>query len=428
MSTIEIHKIRPFNEIFRNSTAAFILRCMGAGFNLLFSIMVAQKIGAHGTGVFYLALAMALAATIPTRLGMDNILVRMSAMFNINNEAGLLKDLYYKSQTLSLLLSVGVCTLLAVCIQIVFGSVLDKGHLIVPLSLSVLITPFLSSVILQGELLRGLKRITLSYWLIAVLPPLLACIYVHISHFESANEVIKAYTLIMAGMSVLGHICILRLLGSTPRNKGAVRYGQLLRGGLPLLMVSSMDIVIYWAALFVLQIYSSSAEVGIFGTAYRIASVMIFSLTAVNSISRTKYAENFHTGDHVELTQSLRWTNVLLLLGTLPLLIIILAAPEFILGLFGEQFVQGSASLRLLSVGVFLYCVTGTYPLFILMRGNDIFIKNITHLSIVLAVILNIMLIPAFGMNGAVFATSGCMLFQNISAILFKRFNFSQRR
>ncbi|WP_461210171.1 oligosaccharide flippase family protein [Desulfocurvus sp. DL9XJH121] len=395
---------------------AFALRMTGAIFSLFFYIMVARQTGLAGTGEFTFALSFALAETVFVRLGMDNVIVRRAAGFHLRGDFGALRDLYWKFLWVAAGASLIAGLAVAAGVGVFEGMGTELSNRAVDLILVQALVPFLAVLLLQAEFLRGIRRVPLSYALGFVGAPLLSCLYLVLFRPGDVRSILCFYVVATALMVVLGHISVLRFLNGSPRDRAANAWRSLVREGLPMILVSSMDIVLYWVLVFMIEIFLTSSEVGLFGVIYRVASVMVFALSAVNSISRTRYAESLHANNLQALRREVAQSNFSLALGSVPLFAFILLFAELLLSVFGEQFVQGSGLLRFLACGVLAYCLTGTYPMLLAMRGDGRFLQNIIYGSVAVALVLSLVAIPLFGLWGAVFAIAVGMVFQNLCA------------
>ena len=114
------------------------------------------------------------------------------------------------------------------------------------------------------------------------------------------------------------------------------------------------------------------------------------------------------------------WTSI-------PALLTICLFPSFILGIFGSAFKDGVYALLMLSFGYFLASIFGSAGHLLQMTG-----KHKLHLYLILSatiinIILNIVLVPVYGMNGAALSTMVSMVFARLLMVIFvyKLFGFT---
>ncbi len=87
--------------------------------------------------------------------------------------------------------------------------------------------------------------------------------------------------------------------------------------------------------------------------------------------------------------------------------------PKLIMSFFGNQFVEAAPVLVILTVGQFVYVVTGAVGYLLTMSGHEGVMRNIMIFCSVMLVCLNLLFIPRFGAYGAAIATSITLIVQN---------------
>jgi O-antigen/teichoic acid export membrane protein len=89
-------------------------------------------------------------------------------------------------------------------------------------------------------------------------------------------------------------------------------------------------------------------------------------------------------------------------------------APRWILALFGSGFTSGSTSLAILAGGQFVNVVTGSVGFILMMCGYEKLMRNTILGIALLNMLLNFLLIPWFGVNGAAIATAVSLALMNL--------------
>jgi O-antigen/teichoic acid export membrane protein len=92
---------------------------------------------------------------------------------------------------------------------------------------------------------------------------------------------------------------------------------------------------------------------------------------------------------------------------------VMLLAP-WILKLFGQEFVAGTESLRILCIGQIINASTGSVGLILNMTGHEKY--NVMSLSLGTGInlLLNLLLVPQFGLIGAAIAAATSMIVWNL--------------
>ena len=92
---------------------------------------------------------------------------------------------------------------------------------------------------------------------------------------------------------------------------------------------------------------------------------------------------------------------------------------EPILKIFGEEFTPGRTALNILILGPIFTSFTGAVGLVLNMTGNQNYTAFAVGSSAVLNIIMNSVLIPIWGINGAATATTTSLIIINTMKIIF---------
>ena len=92
---------------------------------------------------------------------------------------------------------------------------------------------------------------------------------------------------------------------------------------------------------------------------------------------------------------------------------------ETLLFLFGENLLLYKNALYLMCLAQFINILSGSVGLIMQMTDNEKIFKNIIIISLIINIILSILLIPKFGIWGAVYSSSISLVLWNILAIVF---------
>ena len=102
-----------------------------------------------------------------------------------------------------------------------------------------------------------------------------------------------------------------------------------------------------------------------------------------------------------------------------PLCIIIILLGKQILVIWGEEFIQGYSILVILAIGQFFNIASGPVGNLLAMANQEIVLKNITIITLLVNVLMNYLLINYYGALGAAIATSGTIIINMILCSLY---------
>jgi O-antigen/teichoic acid export membrane protein len=406
-------------EILRGASVAFVLKVIGGGLGFMFNVLLARLLGPEGTGIYFLALTVTTIATVFGRLGLDNALLRFTAANAGVGDWSAVKGVYEKGMTLALVASGTAAVVMFAAARLLAERVFSKPELTAPMRWMALAVVPVAFLTLNGEALKGLKRIRDSQLVQGVGVPALSLIGLRwLGQVWGVNGAIWAYTWAAVLTALMGYM-MWRMATPQLRNSiGHFETRQLLRSSVPLFWVASMNLLMGCTASFLLGIWGTNAEVGIFGVAYRTAMVTGYILIAVNSIAAPKFASLYKQGDMAALGSVARNSAKLMTLAASPILLLFVLFPGWVMRLFGPQFVEGAAVLIILALGQFVNVATGSVGYLLMMSGHERLMRNNIVCIAILNVVMCLLLIPWAGAIGAAIATAISLSAMNLVSVV----------
>lgn len=420
VSSLEEH----IEEVLAGSSVAFVMKATGAGLSFAFNIVLARLLGADGAGVYYLALTVTTVAGVLARLGLDNASMRFVAANASSGDWRKVKGVYRGTMRLSVVAGVILAVAVFLLADVIAGAVFDEPALAGPLRLMSVGIPAHCLLVLHTSVLKGVKRIRSAMLLkgfgVPLLSiPLLALLAGPLGVTGAVAAWVTAAYVVALGGWLLWRKATPDLESVTPDFSRS----RLLSTSMPLLLVASMQLVMNWTDTVMLGIWTASDDVGIYNAAMKTAMLMTFALMAVNSIAAPKFSEMYAAGEIAELGDLARDLAKLLSAGILPLALVFLLLPTTVLTIFGPEFAVGGTALVILTVGQFVNVATGSVGYLLMMTGNEKDMRNITAGVAVLNVVLNLVLVPRFGIEGAAVATGTSLALTNLVAayVVYRR-------
>jgi O-antigen/teichoic acid export membrane protein len=180
----------------------------------------------------------------------------------------------------------------------------------------------------------------------------------------------------------------------------------LIRYGGPRAPAALLSQGLFWIDYFVAASIGAPAvtqsELGVYAACVRVALAMVLFLTAVSYVF-SPFVADLHARGETEKLDGLfksitRWTVA----GTIPLLLLMLLAPAAILRLFGgSDFTTGTTALRILVIGQAINVSVGAAGFVLIMAGRTGWDLTVYAVSAALDLVLSLILVPKFGINGA---------------------------
>ena len=173
-----------------------------------------------------------------------------------------------------------------------------------------------------------------------------------------------------------------------------------------LLLMTATQALLQSTDLLMLGWLADPTSVGVYAVAARVADLVTFALTAINTIFAPSIAALHARGDRTALqamvTTTAWWATLAGLVVALPLF----GLAGFVLSIFGAGFSAGETPLRILLAGQIVNAAAGSVGFMLTMTGHERQAAVVLGGAAVGAVALNAIFISPFGLAGAAMATA----------------------
>lgn len=402
-------------EIIKGASISLPIKVLGTGLTFVFNLFLAHLIGASGIGLFFLALTVATIATIVGRLGLDNAMLKYAAVGTSEEDWACVKGVYFQGMLTALVSSFAACIVVLATAPFIAETIFAKPELTQPLRwMSLAVVP-MSLFLLHAAMLRSIMRIAAGVFVFAAAMPLFALMLVYpLSLLYGVNGAAMAQVGACTMTLLTGGFFWNRYLPQLRDVTPSFDYKRLMATSLPLFLVSSSHLIMNWASTFTLGVVGSAEDVGIYRIAERTAILMSFLLVAVNSVAGPKFSLLYTKGDMQAFGHVVRGSAKLAAFIAAPLFLVFMLAPEFIMGLFGEEFRAGSNALLIVAFGQYFNVAVGPVGLALIMSGCEKAMRNAVFAGALVSVIANVCLTPFYGVVGAAWAASAGLVFMNL--------------
>ncbi|KTD88868.1 oligosaccharide flippase family protein [Pseudoalteromonas sp. H71] len=415
-------------ELLLKSLQVFFVRGFGAAAGFFLTLTVTNIGSTHDAGLFLFCFALiSVFATLLT-FGSPQALIRIVGANHgnwsiINHQFSVIIKIVFISCCLLWLLFYTFKREIALFL-------LNKPLLADLLPLTGLAVLLFAFVQIFSSALQGKQFSVLASMVQNVIMP--ACfITLLISIFLFGYEVKAIHFLIMYVVSLLVAASIGALFWLKDSNSCIsyrVGFPAELRSSLyPLFIVSVMTLSVQWAGQFATARYLNTDEIAFFASAQRTALLASFVLIAVNLVVAPKFARAFAKGEHCDVDSLSRLSSRLMVAMASPVLLFMFIFPEFLMGLFGEEYIVAAPLLQIMAVGQFINVITGSVGYLLTMTNHEKDFRNVVLFSGPLAIILAFVLTKEFGLIGAAYATAIALATQNLLAVWMvkKRLGFN---
>ncbi|MBC8399392.1 MAG: flippase [Flavobacteriales bacterium] len=419
---------KDFSELFKKGGLSFLIRIGGQVMGFLLTLIIAHYFGAKGLGDYVLSIVVLRIFTLFSKLGVDTFSIRFIASF-AKQEKWKSIQLFRNKIIRVLSISSLIFSLLMYCFAEDIADLVNAKLEHVRLN-AFFVLP-MAFFMLHYESLRGLKKIAefSFFYRMAQATFSIISIFIITQFYVDGNVPVYAYLSSLAIVSLLAFIVFFNSYNkikqiSDEEQIEELKYSEILKVSIPLMFAQSVQFIMAWTDKLMLGNMMGSEEVGIYFTAFKLSMFASIALMAINSIASPKFAELYGKKDFDGLKKVAHQSSKMIFLATLPLVLLFFAFPEFLLGLFGEEFKVGVKAFVFLSFGKLISSFSGSVGNLLQMTGKQVIFMNVLFVGAIVNVLLNFFLIPKFGINGAALASMISLSMWNIIMVYFVKREF----
>lgn len=238
-------------------------------------------------------------------------------------------------------------------------------------------------------------------------------------------EAIGAVTGQVVAFSIAGLAGLWFAYRTVPNFRGpsARMYRTMFVFSFPLVLVHGMNFLLSNTDTFLIEYFLTSSEVGIYNIAFQIRNLIIVLLVTVGFLLPPMLSKLETQNQYEELREVYQFVTKWVIIFTFPLFMSTIFIPHLWLGLlFGEKYLPAVSSLQILGVGIIFSAAVGVTKSALVGLGRNQVVMFTTLVAVVTNIILNIILIPRFGIEGAALASSvSIIILESLNAFVLYR-------
>jgi O-antigen/teichoic acid export membrane protein len=220
---------------------------------------------------------------------------------------------------------------------------------------------------------------------------------------------IVATVLSFVGAFIISIYYLARLFPNDRRapSRKAIADRTLLVFSIPTALAGVFSVLISRVDRIFLGYFWPSSEVGVYQAAAQLSVIMALVLNAFNMILTPMIADQYNKRNMKHLEELFRINTKWGIYCVIPVvLLIVFTAEDLMSVLFGQEYIGGATALSILTLGQFVNIATGATGLMLIMTGNQTVWFRLSVIILAINLVLNLTLIPGWGMNGAALATA----------------------
>lgn len=206
-----------------------------------------------------------------------------------------------------------------------------------------------------------------------------------------------------------------------------ISYSEIFSMAFPMLMTYVAFLINNSADVFILKWNNIGTDmVGIYKTCANISMLAATLLVALNTTVQPKITQLFTQNKLDEVQRITTKSSKLIFWLSLPVFIILLFFSKPVMWLYGEEFMKGAVCLSMLTIGQIINTICGPVAQLLNATGHHKQFRDISFVSAIINIVINLLLIPKFGVVGAAIANTISMIAWNIIGAIYikKTFGF----
>jgi len=418
-----------FKEILHGSFYSFLAKIISSLLGIVTSIIVARYYGAETIGLVALIITILSISGLFSSMGMTTSLLRLVPEYTEKYSKEIAILLYKKVLSIILISSISVAVVLYISSDIIANKIFHKPDLLLFISSLSIVLVFDTIKSVNMTMIRSLKKIK-SFVILELSPKVISLFLILLLTFlfyDKYNPIYIALTVpVFMFLLTTGYIFIyvLPLYTVKKTNNHLPSNLEMIKLSFPMFLTAGLSLIITQTDIVMIGMLRDTKEVGIYSIALSLAMLTNFVLNSVNMMSAPKFSELYHAGKMDELQYVVQKSSKLMFLATLPIVLVLILFGKFILGIYSDAFRLGYIALLFLTLGQFVNAASGSVGYLLNMTGYQKEFRNIILIAAIINVVLNFILLPIYGINGAAFASLCSVVFWNVSSTLYIKQKF----
>lgn len=425
-----MNKIKTLNKIANkcpkrvlNSGQVFLLRIIGMALSYLVMIYISNLFGAKVFGRYSLSVTLWQFLLLVFSLGVPQAVLKLTA--DINNYDSKPKNNYLSIAINILLISSISCSLFLYFFKEKIALYLfDDIAMITYIEYIAYFFIFGVFHAFIAEYLRA-KRLFIKFGIFMYSAPYILILGLLFIFHELKLDESSTLLAFVISFSVL--CCIMLFFLPKKNEKKTYSFKHILSLSFPMLLSSAFLFISNWTDVFMLGIMTSKEDLGVYTASFKLATVALIVINAVNTVLAPKISELYSKNNIEGIKDEVQKATKLITLITIPIVVLLILFRAQLLAIFGSEFeLKGQTVLIVIALGLLFNALSGSVGQVLNMTMHQKKLRNFTIISAVCNIVLNYFLISILGILGAAIASLISNVLLNSLCVIYikKEFNF----
>ena len=400
----------------RVALITFIIRVISAFIALVSQILLARWLGTFEYGIYVAIWVAVIILSTITCVGFPSAVVRFVAEYRERKQPHLIHGVIRASMYISMLIST-LFALLGSYILYTFPHIVTEYY-VIPIFLAAICLPMLAIEGVMDCIARAFNWPKAAFVPTYIIRPLAIIIFASLAFLLGfpANAETTMWAAILACLTaffIQFYVLFGKLRETVPYTKPTYKIKTWVLVAMPIFLVEGFYTLMTSVDVLFVSALMGPEDTAVYFATTKILALVHFVYFAVRASVSHRYSA-FHTNGNLEafqdfLQKTVSWTFWPSLLMAAFMAIV----GKYFLALFGSEFTSGSLILLVLLSGIVIRASIGPAEALLVMSGRQKLCAGIYAVTLCVNVVLNLSLIPAFGLIGAALATSIALAFES---------------
>jgi O-antigen/teichoic acid export membrane protein len=398
---------------------SFLARVLGLVLQFATAIVLARVLDPAGYGVYAYALAIAGLLTIPIQWGLPTLIVREASALRLANNWPLLRGLVIRAH--EFILGAAVLIMLLGWFVTSRTQLFSEPERSSAVFVGLLLAALIALLGLGTGLLRGLRLTAESQLIEHVLRPGFFLVIIALLAWALPMAALSPVRVVAAlaaatGVAYLACLWLYRRTVPTRFRSWAPTYTTQawFRSAGPMAITSALFVVNTQTDVVLLGFLCSDADVGCYRVAVQLASLLLFLLVLWNAIVAARFAQLYAANNRHQLQELVSLSSLVVTTWAVGVyLLFAVAGRPLITMLFGTEYEGAYVPLMILGAGQLVNAAAGPVGLLLTMTGHEREALKGVAAAASANILLNLVLIPWFGIPGAATAAALSLVIWN---------------
>jgi O-antigen/teichoic acid export membrane protein len=406
-------------------TSAFgtaVLQALSNGLGFATAILLARLLGKDGYGRYAFAFAWASFLVVPALAGLDQLLVRGIARYEVQQNFAHMKGLLRRANQIVLGISITIAG-----VGCVVSLTLLSPSLRGPICVAMLIVPITALTLLRQGAMQAIGRVVTGQFPEFLLAPLLILAGIGVLAWLgkgvlTATTALGLYVAATAVAFVVGAALLKRALPAALQLVSpnyATR--EWIRASIPIMMINGLWTTNRYVGVLILGTLDGTSATGVYSVVEKGAAVILLVHFAVNMPLAPAIARLHAQGDPAGLERASENMARTATLVSLPVCLAFAFFPRIYLSVFGPGFGVGATAMTILAFAQLVNAATGPGGNVLIMTGNERPAMWATGGGLLVNLVLGVALVPLLGITGSAIAFASSLVFWNLALVVLGR-------